>query len=85
MVQNNSPLARVQQTPLKHDWDEGVFSSELFNRSIVPRNINPADNSNLITPPTDAGKPAPIRTGTYRGTKLALTQMSKRIERRYER
>lgn len=82
MATTKSPLDTVHNTLLKHDWDEGVFSSELRIQSIVPRNITAADTKDKITPPTDAGKPPPLRNGTYRGTKLALTQMSKRIEKR---
>ena len=77
-----SALKVVAETPLKTGWDEGVFGSELLKQSIVPRNISAADTGNVITPPENAGKPAPLSAGTYRGTKLALTQITKRIEKR---
>ena len=77
-----APLDTVAATPLKGGWAEGVFSSELLKKSVVPRNITAAGTGETITPPEDVGKPTPLRTGTYRGTKLALTQMTKRIETR---
>ena len=80
-----SPSEIVETTRLKHGWDDGVFTSELLNKSVVPRNLTAAETKAKITPPKDAGKPEPLRTGTYRGTKLALTQMTKRIEGRYRR
>jgi hypothetical protein len=83
MVSIQSPLVdAVVKKLLKGSWDEGVFTAELLNRSIVPRNISAAATGKTITPPPKAGKPAPLRSGTYRGTKLALTQMMKRIETR---
>ncbi|KAJ9616430.1 hypothetical protein H2200_000148 [Cladophialophora chaetospira] len=78
-----SPLEAVDAAPLKA-WADGVFNSELLKQSIVPRNITAAGTGETITPPDDVGKPAALKTGTYRGTKLALTQMTKRIEARFE-
>jgi hypothetical protein len=72
----------ITATPLKGGWDEGVFDAELLNQSIFPRDISATETGRAITPPKDAGKPAPLSEGTYRGTKLALTQISKRIEKR---
>lgn len=80
-----SPLIIVGAKRLKHGWDDGVFTSELLKKSVVPRNLTAAETKAKITPPKDAGKPEPLRTGTYRGTKLALTQMTQRIEGRYRR
>lgn len=77
-----SPLAAVQAQPLKSGWDEGVFNSELLSQSIVPRDLLAAHTGEAIIPPQDAGKPPPVRVGTYRGTKLALTQMTMRIQTR---
>jgi hypothetical protein len=78
----SSALTTVRDTPLPGGWDEGVFDSELLKSSIVPRNITAAHTGRLITPPKAAGKPNPVQEGTYHGTKLALTQMMARIERR---
>ncbi|KIW85085.1 hypothetical protein Z517_00473 [Fonsecaea pedrosoi CBS 271.37] len=78
------PVKSVTAIPLKQGWDEGAFTSELLNKSIVPRAISAADTDKKITPPKDVGKPPPIQAGTYQGTKLALTQMMKRIETRFE-
>jgi hypothetical protein len=79
---SSSPLSTVKDTPLPGGWDEGVFDSELLKSSIVPRNITAAHTGQLITPPKAAGKPTPVQEGTYHGTKMALTQMMARIERR---
>lgn len=78
-----SPLQAVAATPLKGGWADGVFNSELLKQSIVPRNITAAGTGETISPPDNVAKPIPLSTGTYRGTKLALTQMTKRIETRY--
>ncbi|KIW31196.1 uncharacterized protein PV07_02864 [Cladophialophora immunda] len=78
------PVKSVTAIPLKSGWDEGAFTSELLQQSIVPRDISAADTDRKITPPKDVGKPPPLQAGTYRGTKLALTQIMKRIETRFE-
>ncbi|KIW88147.1 uncharacterized protein Z519_11258 [Cladophialophora bantiana CBS 173.52] len=79
-----TPVNTVTSIPLKTGWDEGAFNSELLKQSIVPRDISAADTNKKITPPKNVGKPPPLQAGTYRGTKLALTQMMKRIETRFE-
>ncbi|KIY02439.1 uncharacterized protein Z520_02578 [Fonsecaea multimorphosa CBS 102226] len=79
-----APVKSVTAIPLKHGWDEGAFTSELLKQSIVPRAISAADTDRKITPPTAVGKPPPLQAGTYRGTKLALTQIMRRIETRFE-
>ena len=60
-------------------WDEGVFEREIINLAILPRFIPLHAKAPILAalPPLNT-----IQKGTIGGTKLALTQMYRRIERR---
>ena len=58
------------------------LSAELLRQSIFPRNILADTSQGKTAPPKNVGIPPSLSTGTYRGTKLALAQKSKRIEKR---
>lgn len=68
------------------EWDNGVFSAELRNLSLLPRVI-PSKNNVVDGNPESlmplADPVVPITDGTYRGTQLALTELFNRIETRY--
>jgi hypothetical protein len=72
----------LKEVPLLGEWDQGVFSSELQNQSITPRDISAADTNKKIQPPKSIGPPPALSSGTYRGTKIAMTQIYNRIEHR---
>ena len=68
------------------EWDNGVFSAELKNLSLLPRVI-PSKNNVVDGNPESlmplADPVVPITDGTYHGTQLALTELFNRIETRY--
>lgn len=72
--------------------DSGVFINELANIELLPRSLKSLSDGekksfgqnpeNLHWKAHEQG-PSPIREGTYRGTKLALTKAYDLIEQRY--
>lgn len=74
----------VDELRLKQ-WNNGVFSTELQNLSLFPRVIPSKDNvvdGNPESLMPLADPLPPITEGTFRGTKLALTELFDRIENR---
>jgi hypothetical protein len=56
------------------NWDRGVVGSELIGLGIFPRKG--------VSGGSPLGVPAPLKTGTYNGTKMAMTEVYRRIEDR---
>lgn len=71
----------VDQSSILHEWNKGVFGSALEELHLFPRDLTVHPGDSMILPPTE-GKP-PIHSGTFHGSKLAATEIYKRIENRY--
>ena len=68
-----------------HAWDGGVFENELISSGVIPRRLKvPASDSRSIdlNVPAGAEEVRPMRTGTFKGSQKAVTEIYRRSEER---